>query len=31
MATIDSTAAAVDPDVGDLYERYRMMFLIRRF
>jgi pyruvate dehydrogenase E1 component alpha subunit len=31
MATIDSTAAAVDPDVGDLYEHYRRMFLIRRF
>ncbi|HTR74446.1 MAG TPA: thiamine pyrophosphate-dependent enzyme [Solirubrobacterales bacterium] len=31
MATIDSTAASVDPDVGPLYERYRTMFLIRRF
>jgi pyruvate dehydrogenase E1 component alpha subunit len=31
MATIDSTAAAVDPDVGDLYQHYRTMFLIRRF
>src|SRR4051795_5038541 len=31
MATIDSTAAPVDPEVGDLYERYRMMFLIRHF
>ena len=30
MATID-TVAPVDPDVGDLYEHYRMMFLIRRF
>ncbi|MBS1885354.1 MAG: pyruvate dehydrogenase (acetyl-transferring) E1 component subunit alpha, partial [Actinobacteria bacterium] len=31
MATIDSTALPVDPSVGDLYERYRTMFLIRRF
>lgn len=31
MATIDTTAAPVDPDVGDLYEHYRTMFLIRRF
>ena len=31
MATIDSTAAPVDPSVGDLYEHYRTMFLIRRF
>jgi pyruvate dehydrogenase E1 component alpha subunit len=31
MATIDSTAAPVDPDVGDLYDHYRTMFLIRRF
>jgi pyruvate dehydrogenase E1 component alpha subunit len=31
MATIDSTVASVDPSVGDLYEHYRTMFLIRRF
>jgi TPP-dependent pyruvate/acetoin dehydrogenase alpha subunit len=31
MATVDSTAAPYDLDAGDLYERYRMMFLIRRF
>src|SRR6185437_6473425 len=31
MATIDTTSAPVDPDVADLYERYRTMFLIRRF
>jgi pyruvate dehydrogenase E1 component alpha subunit len=31
MATIDSTTASVDPSVGDLYEHYRTMFLIRRF
>jgi pyruvate dehydrogenase E1 component alpha subunit len=31
MATIDSTTAPVDPAVGDLYEHYRTMFLIRRF
>src|SRR6201996_4321518 len=31
MATIDTTSAAVDPDVADLYEHYRTMFLIRRF
>jgi pyruvate dehydrogenase E1 component alpha subunit len=31
MATIDSTATPVDPDVGDLFEHYRTMFLIRRF
>jgi pyruvate dehydrogenase E1 component alpha subunit len=31
MATIDTTAASVDPDVGDLFEHYRTMFLIRRF
>src|ERR1700761_1150141 len=31
MATIDITSAPVDPDVGDLYEHYRTMFLIRRF
>src|SRR6201992_3818960 len=31
MATIDITSAPVDPDVADLYEHYRTMFLIRRF
>jgi len=31
MATIDSTAVPVDPSAGDLFERYRTMFLIRRF
>jgi pyruvate dehydrogenase E1 component alpha subunit len=31
MATIDSTAPPVEPDVGDLFEHYRTMFLIRRF
>jgi pyruvate dehydrogenase E1 component alpha subunit len=31
VATVDSTAAIVDPSVGDLPERYRTMFLIRRF
>jgi pyruvate dehydrogenase E1 component alpha subunit len=31
MATIDSTAASVDPDVAHLYDHYRTMFLIRRF
>jgi pyruvate dehydrogenase E1 component alpha subunit len=31
MATIDATAAPYDLDAGDLYEHYRMMFLIRRF
>jgi pyruvate dehydrogenase E1 component alpha subunit len=31
MATIDSTAATVDPAVGDLPSHYRTMFLIRRF
>jgi pyruvate dehydrogenase E1 component alpha subunit len=31
MATIDRTDAPVDLDVGDLYDQYRMMFLIRRF
>src|SRR6201996_721574 len=31
MAVIDRTDASVDPEVGDLYEHYRMMFLIRRF
>ncbi len=31
MAAIDSTAAPVDPAVGNFYERYRTMFLIRRF
>jgi pyruvate dehydrogenase E1 component alpha subunit len=31
MATIDTTAASADPDVGGLYEHYRTMFLIRRF
>src|ERR1700756_2450161 len=31
MATIDTTSAPVDPDVADLYEHYRTMFLIRRF
>src|SRR6201994_1916813 len=31
MATIDITSAPVDPDVADLYEHYRTMFLIPRF
>src|SRR6201995_28566 len=31
MAVIDRTDAPFDLDVGDLYEQYRMMFLIRRF
>jgi hypothetical protein len=31
MAIIDSSAAPYDLAVGDLYERYRMMFLLRRF
>src|ERR1700744_1566681 len=31
MATIDITSAPVDPDVADLYEHSRTMFLIRRF
>src|ERR1700750_3243870 len=31
MAVIDRTDASVDPEVGDLYEHYRMMFMIRRF
>ncbi|HXF31929.1 MAG TPA: thiamine pyrophosphate-dependent enzyme [Solirubrobacterales bacterium] len=31
MAVIDRTDAPYDLDAGDLYERYRMMFLIRRF
>jgi pyruvate dehydrogenase E1 component alpha subunit len=31
MATIDSTAAPFDLEVGDLFEQYRTMFLIRRF
>src|ERR1700759_5752024 len=30
MAVIDRTDAPFDLDVGDLYEQYRMMFLIRR-
>jgi pyruvate dehydrogenase E1 component alpha subunit len=31
MATIDLRPPPVDPDVGDLFEHYRTMFLIRRF
>ena len=31
MAVIDRTDAPIDLDVGDLYDQYRMMFLIRRF
>jgi pyruvate dehydrogenase E1 component alpha subunit len=31
MATIDRTDAPVDLDVGDVYDQYRTMFLIRRF
>jgi pyruvate dehydrogenase E1 component alpha subunit len=31
MATIDASAPPVDPDVDDLFEHYRTMFLIRRF
>jgi pyruvate dehydrogenase E1 component alpha subunit len=31
MAVIDRTDAPVDLDLGDLYEQYRTMFLIRRF
>jgi pyruvate dehydrogenase E1 component alpha subunit len=31
MATIDLSPPAVDPDLGDLFEHYRTMFLIRRF
>ncbi|MBS1887896.1 MAG: pyruvate dehydrogenase (acetyl-transferring) E1 component subunit alpha [Actinobacteria bacterium] len=31
MAVIDRTDSPVDLDVGDLYDQYRMMFLIRRF
>jgi pyruvate dehydrogenase E1 component alpha subunit len=31
MAVIDRTDAPVDLDVGDLYDQYRMMVLIRRF
>ncbi len=31
MAVIDRTDAPIDLDVGDLYDQYRTMFLIRRF
>jgi pyruvate dehydrogenase E1 component alpha subunit len=31
MAVIDRTDVPIDLDVGDLYEQYRTMFLIRRF
>jgi pyruvate dehydrogenase E1 component alpha subunit len=31
MAVIDRTDAPLDLDVGDLYDQYRTMFLIRRF